>query len=206
MAERRSPPSDGGGSRLTEIASRSQLRWRFARIMLVTVPLLVLLGTLSGQLAGSTENNIWYRLLEKPLFQPPGVVFGIVWTILYALMGVALAMVWDARGARGRGGALALFAVQLLLNLAWAPLFFRYHEIGASLALTGAIFVAALLTTIRFASIRRLAAWLMAPYLLWLIFAAALNLQIWQLNPEGGANVSDTGVAELQLPTVATWE
>lgn len=184
---------------MTQLASSRQLRGTFLRAALVVVPLVLLLGTLSGRLAGSSEANPWFQALVKPEAYPPGFVFGIVWTILYVMMGVAAALVWNARGAQGRGVALALFAAQLAANLAWSPLFFRFHRIEASFWLIVAILALALLTTLRFGVIRRLAAWLMVPYLVWLCFAAVLNWRIHELNPGHGPNVSTAGV-EVRLP------
>lgn len=176
------------------IASKAQLRWSYARIALIAAPAVLLLGTLSGRYAGSTEANPWFEGLAKPALQPPGPVFGIVWTILYILMGLALAAVINARGARGRAVAVGLFAVQLALNLGWSPLFFRAHQISGSLVLLIAIFVAAIATTFAFARVRRIAAWLLVPYLLWLGFAAVLNWRIMELNPNGSRFVPDPGV------------
>lgn len=167
---------------------------------MVIVPLVLLLGTISGRLAGSSERNPWFAALAKPEAYPPGVVFGIVWTVLYIMMGFAAALVWNARGAPGRPVALLLFALQLVANLAWSPLFFRLHRIEAAFWLVVAILVLASLTTWRFASVRRLAAWLMLPYLAWLGFAAVLNWRIHELNPNGGPDVSIASV-RLALPT-----
>jgi translocator protein len=184
---------------MTGIASSKQLRWSLSRTALVTVPLVLLLGTLSGRLAGSGEDNPWFAALAKPEAYPPGEVFGIAWTILYVMMGVALALVWNAKGAAHRRQAIGMFAAQLLANLAWSPLFFRFHRIEEAFWLIVAIFVLALLATLRFASIRRLAGWLMVPYLAWLCFAAVLNWRILELNPDGGPAVSTAGV-HVRLP------
>lgn len=181
------------------LASSKQLRGSLLRTALVTVPLVLLLGTLSGRLAGSAENNPWFAALVKPEAYPPGVTFGIVWTILYVMMGIALALVLNARGAKGRWLAVALFVAQLLANLAWSPVFFRYHEIERAFWLIVVILVHAVLTTIAFGRIRRLAGWLLVPYLAWLSFAAVLNWRIHELNPNGGPAVSTAGV-ELRLP------
>lgn len=181
------------------VASAGQLRWSFIRAALVAVPLLVLLGTISGRAAGSSEANPWFMALVKPDIYPPGVVFGIVWTILYVMMGIALALVWNARGARGRWLALTLFVAQLAANLVWSPLFFRYQRIEEAFWLILAIFALALLTTISFATVRRMAAVLMLPYLGWLAFAGLLNWRIHELNPEGGPDVSIASV-DLTLP------
>ena len=78
---------------MTGIASKSQLRMSFLRYALFTVPGVLLLGTLSGQLSGSGYGNSWFDALRKPSFMPPGFLFGIVWPILYALLGVALGMI-----------------------------------------------------------------------------------------------------------------
>lgn len=172
---------------MTGLASPAQIRMSFLRWAIVTIPLIVLLGSLSGTIGGSSAHNGWFSALQKPDFMPEGWVFGAVWTILYALMGLALAFVLNARGAYGRPAALGLFTVQLLLNLAWSPLFFSAHRIEAALWLIGAIFIFALLTTLAFGRIRKLAAWALVPYLIWLCFAAVLNWRIVELNPDGGA-------------------
>ena len=87
---------------MTELASPAQLRASLLRWALFTVPLILLLGSLSGAMAGSGSGNPWFIDLVKPSLYPPPATFGIVWTILYVLMGLALAMVITARGAPGR--------------------------------------------------------------------------------------------------------
>ena len=93
-------------------------------------------------------------------------------------------MILNARGARLRGIAIALFLGQLALNLYWSPLFFGQHRVTAALYLLLAIWGTAFATTIVFGRIRPVAAWLLVPYLAWLSFAAILNYQIDQLNPD----------------------
>lgn len=157
------------------------------RAIIVFVPLLELLGAVSSRIGSGTDNP-WYHALTLPELQPPGIVFGIAWGILYAMIAVAAGLVWATR-APGRTTALLLFAVQMALNLAWAPLFFREHQILWSLVLIGAIWLASVATIFAFARINRLAAWLMLPYLVWLTFAAGLNWQLLQDNPHGGPTV-----------------
>lgn len=169
---------------MVELASKSQLRMSFLRWALFIVPLILLLGWFSGQWSGSGEQNSWYAALTKPETTPPGWVFPVVWTTLYILMGLALSMVLHARGAVGRGLAMALFVAQLLLNLFWSPLFFRMHQVTTAFYVILAIFVLATLTTVLFGRIRKVAAWMMVPYLAWLVIAAALNFQIDRLNPD----------------------
>lgn len=166
---------------------------RFVRTALITVPLLVLLGSLSGRFAGAADMSPWFDGLTKPGIYPPGWLFGVAWTTLYALMGLALALI-IASERRGRGVAIALFAVQFALNLAWAPLFFRYHLIGASVVMIVVILVLAALAAWRFALVSRVAAGLMLPYLLWLAFASVLDWQLWALNPGGSRFVANPAV------------
>lgn len=118
-----------------EIASASQLRMSFVRWALVLVPFILLLGTVSGIMSNSGYDNSWFSALRQPDLMPPGWVFGVVWTILYILMGISLALIMTARGARGRTVATALFVVQLILNLAWSPVFFAAHQVTIALAM-----------------------------------------------------------------------
>ncbi|MEA3542040.1 MAG: TspO/MBR family protein [Pseudomonadota bacterium] len=169
---------------MNEIASQGQLRLAYLRWALVTVPAIVFLGFLSGRLANSGYGNRWFDALDKPALMPPGWAFGTAWTILYVLMALAFAIVLHARGARGRGVAIGLFLLQLAMNLAWSPLFFRAHQVSAALMLILALIVIVVLTTPFFWRIRRLAGVLLLPYLAWLAFAAFLNFEIGRLNPE----------------------
>ena len=166
------------------IASRGQLRMSFLRWAVVTVPLILLLGFASGRTVPTGDDNPWYRALAKPDLNPPGWVFPIAWTALYILLGLALAHILHARGARGRGIALALFAAQFALNLAWSPVFFGMHQVDVSTAIIAAMLLLAIATTFVFAPIRKAAAWLMVPYLVWISFAGVLNWRIGQLNPD----------------------
>ena len=167
-----------------EIASRSQIGFSLFRRAVVTIPLVLLLGILSGRLAGSGYDNSWFAVLRKPAAMPPGLVFGLAWTLLYILQGLALAIVLNARGNRLRGLAVLLFVVQLALNLCWSPLFFAMHQVMVAFWLIAGIFIAAVATTVVFGQVRTAAAWLMVPYLAWLCFAAALDHDIRRLNPD----------------------
>lgn len=159
------------------IASKSQLRMSLLRHALVTVPAVLLLGTLSGALSGSAEENGWFAALDKPDFVPPAWLFGVAWTILYALLGLALALLLHARGARRRGRVIALFAAQLALNFAWAPLFFVWREVAAALTLLAAMAVVTAVLIPLAWRIRPVAALLLLPYLGWLLFATAINVE-----------------------------
>jgi tryptophan-rich sensory protein len=153
------------------------------RYALVTVPLVLLLGMLSGRLAGSGYGNPWFDQLAKPSFMPPGWAFGIAWTILYVLLGLVLAMMLHARGARGRSLVLSLFLAQLALNYLWSPLFFAWHQTFAALLVIIAMIGLSAASAVLMWWIRRGAALLMLPYLAWLCFAAALTFEVMRLNP-----------------------
>ncbi len=168
---------------MSELASSGQLWAAYWRWALVTVPLVVVPGFVVGALSNSGDTNRWYALLEKPSFQPPSWAFPVAWTTLYVMLGLALAIVMHARGARFRGYAIALFVVAFLLNLTWSPVFFGLHRPTLALAIIVGMFAAAAATTIAFGRVRPAAALLMLPYLGWLCFAAVLNWEIIRLNP-----------------------
>ena len=142
-----------------------------------------MLGSASGLLAGSGADNGWYRALQKPDWNPPGWLFGVVWPMLYTLMGIALAMVVNARGAPGRGVAIGAFAVAFVANLTWSPVFFGKHLVSTAFWITLVMIATTVVTILLFARIRRGAAMLLIPYLAWLCFAAFLNYTIDKLNP-----------------------
>jgi tryptophan-rich sensory protein len=169
------------------------------RYALVTVPLILLLGTISGRASNSGYSNAWFAALEKPEVMPPAWAFPVAWTILYIMIGVALAIILHARGARGRGVAIGVFVAQLLLNYAWSPLFFAMHETKAALGLILAMLILAAAAAILFGRIRRTAGLLMLPYIAWLAFAAYLNYAIIELNPDADALVPGEASADIAL-------
>jgi len=184
---------------MTEIATPLQLRAAFWRWALFCVPGVLLLGFLSGQLAGSGPGNPWFASLAKPAIYPPPGLFGIVWSVLYVLMGLAVAMIGAARGARGRGLALGLFAVQLALNLAWSPVFFGARQITAALVLIIALDIAVLLTIVLFARIRLLASLFLLPYLAWILFATFLTYEFRNANPGADGREVNSAVTRIEL-------
>lgn len=135
-----------------------------------------------GALA-SVEAAAFYEALVRPVWAPPGWVFGPVWSALYALMGVAAWLVWRERGLGPAGGALPLFIVQLAANALWSWLFFAWR-LGVW-AFAGALLLWALVlaTTVAFWRVRPLAGALLLPYLAWVGFAALLTFVVWRLNP-----------------------
>lgn len=125
----------------------------------------------------------WYRTLNKPDWTPPGSIFGPVWTLLYALMGIAAFLVWQRRDEHpeARRG-LQLFGVQLTLNVLWSGLFFGLRSPAAGLIEIAGLWLAIVATVVSFARVSRVAAVLMLPYLAWTTFASALNGAIWWMN------------------------
>ena len=184
---------------MTALASRGQLRASLLRWSLFTVPACVLLGFLSGYLFQSGPENPWFAILEKPAIYPPPSLFGIVWTILYVMMGFALAMVCAAWGAKGRTLAIVLFAVQFALNLAWTPVFFGAQEIGGALIVIAALDLALIATIAAFWRVRRLAAVLLLPYLAWALFATLLNWQFLQMNPDYAAPTPSNAAQRIEF-------
>jgi translocator protein len=169
---------------MNQIASPSQLRMSFVRWALFVVPAVMFLGFLSGAVSGSGEENSWFAELVKPDAQPPGWVFPVAWSLLYLMMAIAFSMVLHARGAQLRTVAIGLFLAQFILNLSWSPIFFGQHKVTMAFYLILVILALAIATTVVFGRIRKAAAWLMVPYLMWLSFASILNFQIDRLNPD----------------------
>lgn len=137
-------------------------------------------GALAGFLTKDSLANV-YPLLEKSSLTPPGWVFPIVWTVLYLLMGIGMALV-EARGGPERSRALSLFGIQLALNFGWSLLFFNSGAYLSALVCLIVLWVMILAMAGSFASVSRPAAWLQIPYLLWVAFAGYLNAAVWVLN------------------------
>lgn len=180
-----------------EIASTDGSRTSLWRWAAVTVLLIVLLGFLAGRSVTTGNDSLWYRALAKPALTPPGWVFPIAWATLYVLMGLALAMILNARGVRGRGLAIALFVAQFALCLAWTPVFFGAHLVTGALLVIIGMLLLAVAATVLFARIRVTAAWLMVPYLVWISFAGVLTWRIGQLNPDAATLVPPAGITQM---------
>lgn len=184
---------------MTELASKDQLRGSYLRWALVLVPAVLFLGILSGRLASSGPDNAWFASLDKPALYPPPQVFGIVWSVLYVMMGLAGSLVAAARGARWRGPALAAFAVQLVLNLVWSPLFFGAHQITGALVLIVVLDLAVIATIALFWRVRSVAAMLMLPYLAWILFATVLTWEFRVANPDADGQEVSGAVTRVQF-------
>ncbi|MEJ0053917.1 MAG: TspO/MBR family protein [bacterium] len=125
----------------------------------------------------------WYATLVLPAFAPPSWIFAPVWTILFALMGVAAFLIWNEGLARRRvRTTLSIFAVQLVLNTLWSVIFFGFHNPAGALIEIVLLWLAILATVAAFCKVSKGAAYLLLPYVLWVSFAAYLNYAIWMLN------------------------
>lgn len=183
MNESGSQPGGGGSTPTTSSpdAARSSGR-RGLVAYAVGIAVCELAGVLAG-LATVPAVPTWYADLVKPAWTPPGWLFGPVWTLLYALMGIAVARVWLRHRSSVEGRrTLGLFAVQLVLNAAWSFLFFGLHSPALGLAEIVVLWAGIAALVAWWWRLERPAALLLAPYLAWVAFAAALNFAIWRLN------------------------
>ena len=116
----------------------------------------------------TATESAWFAGLELPAYYPPGWAFGVVWPVLYALIGA--------------GAALVLFGVQLVVNVAWSPVFWGLERPDLGLVVLGLLLPLVAATMVAFDRVDRRAALLLVPYLAWVCFATALNYGIWALN------------------------
>jgi benzodiazapine receptor len=171
------------------IDSSTSYRGRNSKPNLPVLILFVLLALGVGALGAAFSPGVsataaqWYATLAKPTWLPPQNWFAPVWTALYVSMGIAAWLIWRERYHRGRSAALAAYAVQLLLNALWPPLFFGLKNIDIGLFAIVALWLAIGWTLREFARVRIAAAVLLVPYFVWVSLAAAINLALWKLNP-----------------------
>lgn len=158
----------------------------WVRTALVCVVAIELLGGVSGWLSNSGHGNGWFEGLQKPSLMPPGWTFGVVWPILYALLGVSLAIALHEPASDRRRLALVLFFIQLALNFLWSPIFFAAHDITLAKWVIFAMAAVTAAAAAQFFRLNRDAGLLLLPYIGWLLFAATLNSSIETLNPGAG--------------------
>jgi tryptophan-rich sensory protein len=132
----------------------------------------------------SANAGDFYSQLGRPVWAPPGWLFGPVWTVLYAMMAAAAWLVWKDKGWRGASTALALFVAQLAANALWTWIFFVWHMGAAAFVEIVLLWVLIAGTALVFWRTRKLAGALLLPYLLWVSFASVLSYAMWQGNPQ----------------------
>lgn len=153
-----------------------RINWKALLVVLALTFGLPLLPSLFVR--GGTAN---YRLLSKPPLSPPGWLFGVVWPVLYLLMGVAAYLVWRT-GDLGRNKALEAYFEQLAVNALWTVIFFGLQNRALAFFWLLMLIALVILTFVRFRPIDNTAAYLLLPYMAWILFAAYLNLGVWLLN------------------------
>jgi tryptophan-rich sensory protein len=179
------------------LASKAQLRASFLRWALFLVPLTLLVGFFGGQLGG--PGTAWFAGLVKPAIYPPPAAFGIVWSVLFVLIGCAMALVASASGAHGRGVALSAFAIHFLVTQSWSAVFFGRQDMMAGLMVLGVGIASLAVALALIWRVRRVSALLLLPYLAWLCFAALLNYQFLVANPDGGPRGASGAETRVEL-------
>ncbi len=149
-------------------------------ILSLVLPLAI--GGVSGYLVRNEMNGDWFNTLAKPSFNPPGYLFGPVWTALYILMGISMFLIWNTPKTELRQKALTVFGVQLFFNFWWSILFFSFHTIFLSVVDILVMWFLIIYMITLFKKIKPIAAYLQIPYFLWVTFASVLNISIWFLN------------------------
>lgn len=139
-----------------------------------------LVGALSAMLAGGNF-SAFYQSLNQPPFSPPGWLFPVMWGILYALMGVSAFLIWESASFRKKT-ALILYGAQLFANFLWSPVFFGLRSLVGAAIVVVAMLILVIAMIVAFFRIRRSAAYLNIPYLLWTMFATYLTVGVLVLN------------------------
>jgi len=153
-------------------------------VRLIAAALLCLIVGSVGSLVTTTGSGSWYESLVKPGFTPPNWVFAPVWTTLFILMGIALYLVWESGIERREVQiALVVFGVQFALNVLWSFLFFGLESPLLGLVEIVLLWIMIAVTIVLFYQIRKSAAYLLIPYIVWVSIATALNYSIYILNP-----------------------
>lgn len=155
---------------------------RIPALPYTTLALFILLSLSAGLIGSQFPPGEWYAALARPAWNPPDWVFAPVWTTLYCLMGISAWLVWRRSGWREAAGALGLFFLQLAFNALWSWLFFGLHRMDIALAEILVLAATIAATAWSFWRHSRTAAWLLLPYLAWVLFATVLNATLWQLN------------------------
>ena len=140
-----------------------------------------MVGSIAGMFTAQAVPE-WYSTLNRPSFNPPNWVFGPVWTTLYILMGISFFLIWKQDTSQERNRAIILFFVQLLFNFVWSFFFFYFKMIGFALVDIILLWTSIVMMIILFYKIKRVAAYINIPYLLWVSFATILNAAYYFLN------------------------
>lgn len=163
--------------------TRPAPRGRSRDLLGLGVFVLVCLGISAlGGWVTSGSVDTWYQALQKPPFNPPDWLFAPVWTLLYLMIAISGWRAWRSPAHDRLRVAMAAYAAQLALNLAWSWVFFGGRLIGPAFAVILLLLLAISVNAALFWRVDRLAGWLFLPYAAWVAFAAALNFALWRLN------------------------
>jgi translocator protein len=135
-----------------------------------------------GSFFTNASVKTWYTQLRRPEWTPPNWIFGPVWTGLYLMMAISAWLVWRGSSWASARFALILFAIQLVLNILWSIVFFGLRKVGPAFGEILLLWMMIIATAVAFYPLSLLAAWLLIPYIVWVVFASYLNFRIWQLN------------------------
>lgn len=150
--------------------------------LIICILAIEFIGIMAGFFTSSSVGS-WYQTLIKPSFNPPSWLFGPVWTILYAMIGVSLYFVLTAKQKpKIKNKSYWIFGIQILLNFMWSIVFFGMHKIFLALIVIALLWLAIILNFLAFYKISKISAWLLVPYWLWVGFASVLNFSLWMLN------------------------
>ncbi len=143
-------------------------------LLFILLPLII--GFISYLLGGSTD---LFSEINKPSFAPPKILFPIVWTILYILMGISSYIIYEKKD---KNNSLKVYLLNLLVNMLWTPIFFRFKWFLLSFIWIIILDIIVIIMIMRFNKISKVASYIQIPYLIWIIFASVLNLSIYLLN------------------------
>ena len=150
-------------------------------LYIINIVLPLAIGSLSGLL--TMDSMDFYRqMVQKPPLAPPAWIFPAVWTILYVLMGISSAIIWQTPSGKERDRGLNLYYAQLIVNFFWSLIFFNGQAFGFAAIWLILLWILVALMILQFRKVHKLAAALQIPYLIWLTFAAYLNIWIWAVN------------------------
>lgn len=151
-------------------------------LLLISI-LICFIPAIIGSMATSSSVTTWYPTLNKSPLNPPGWVFGPVWTVLYTLQAISLYLLFTTKKDSSiKMLAYVFFHFQLVFNLLWSIFFFLLKSPGAALAEIGLLIISVIFTLISSYRVNKTSAYLLIPYLIWISFAAYLNYQVFILN------------------------
>ena len=157
------------------------MKWKKWKPYILSAGIALLVGGISSLLS-MKGMEVYNVSVMKPLLTPPGWVFAVVWSILYALMGVSSAIVWLSNKSSAQNRGLNLYIAQLIVNFFWSLIFFNAQAFGFAFLWLILLLVLVLWMSWEFYKVKPIAGYLQIPYIIWLLFAAYLNFAVWQLN------------------------